>query len=358
MLYIYDYNHGTCIDTYIKNKLYKKVKKRDKPIKYTKTGKERKKYVQSNKNNEVHMFMDYLNANHDKLKKMYRDKTIIFICDRAYHSYELFHLLDFHEFRYIIRLKNNNLVNSTKETKNKNIIFFRKNARCIRYEVPLMVEYTDIISKKKKKCSMKAEYNLITNLVDKNKYNDNVIEKLYRIRWYIEQFFQFTKKNTKLGLSKEKNSNNHKIMRTCIAIVTILLKFMIHIYIHSVKFKKKYKTFFNSDCLKKINYSYLIDGVYTKFLTFLIKKKYNKDKIINFMDIFFATQTNKENRSSPRESLLPFSKWYIKKYHKKYDMDQILSAILNDTIDELHKNLQKKAKSFRKVFMIDNLDVP
>jgi len=41
-LYIYDYNHSICIDTYLKNKLYKKPKKKEKTIKLTKTGKERK----------------------------------------------------------------------------------------------------------------------------------------------------------------------------------------------------------------------------------------------------------------------------------------------------------------------------
>jgi len=75
------------------------------------------------------------------------------------------------------------------------------------------------------------------------------------------------------------------------------------------------------------------------------------------MDIFFDTYKNKENRSFPRVSLLPFSKWYIKKYHKKYDMDQILSAIYNNTVNKLHKNLKTRALTFLKTFTIINLNV-
>jgi len=303
------------------------------------------------------MFMDYINANHGKLEHMYKDKTIIFICDRAYHSYDLFHLLDSYGFKYIIRIKNNNLINNKKDTKNKNIIFFRENTRCITYEIPLAIKYTDTVSKKKKLCTLKTTYNIITNLNDTVKFSDNIIEKIYRIRWYIEQFFQFTKKNTKLGFFKEKNNNNHKIIRTCVSIVILLLKILVHIYVSSNKFKKKYKTFLNNDCLKKINYSVLINGLYTNLLTNIIKNKCNKNKIINFMDIFFDTYKNKENRSFPRVSLLPFSKWYIKKYHKKYDMDQILSAIYNNTVNKLHKNLKTRALTFLKTFTIINLNV-
>ena len=71
------------------------------------------------------------------------------------------------------------------------------------------------------------------------------------------------------------------------------------------------------------------------------------------MDCFFDTHTNKENRTFPRESMIPFSKWYVKKYHKKYDMDEILTAIANITIDKLNKNLKTKAKKFQKMCVFD-----
>jgi hypothetical protein len=51
--------------------------------------------------------------------------------------------------------------------------------------------------------------------------------------------------------------------------------------------------------------------------------------------------------------MVPFTKWYIKKYHKKYDMDKILTAIFNNTINELHKNLKSKANKFSKMIVYD-----
>ena len=204
---------------------------------------------------------------------------------------------------------------------------------------------------------MLSKYNIITNLLDRSTFNDKIIEKIYHIRWNIEIYFKFSKKNTKLAFFKEKKANNHKIMRTCISIVNILLKFLIHIYINSKKFKEKNKNknFLNSNSIKKINYSLLINGLYTKFLVNLIQNKYGYNKMINFMDCYFDNYTNKENRSFPRESLIPFSKWYVKKYHKIYDMNTILTAIFNKTIDELNKNLKTRAK---KILQMLTTDVP
>jgi len=140
------------------------------------------------------MFMDYINANHGKLEHMYKDKIIIFICDRAYHSYDLFHLLDSYGFKYIIRIKNNNLINNKKDTKNKNIIFFRENTRCITYEIPLAIKYTDTVSKKKKLCTLKTTYNIITNLNDTVKFSDNIIEKYIVLDGTLNNFFNSLKK--------------------------------------------------------------------------------------------------------------------------------------------------------------------
>ena len=308
----------------------------------TKTGKQRKSYEQSNKNNEVRMFMDYINTHHNKLKSMYATKQIVFVCDRGYHSYDLFYLLEKYDFKYIIRLKDNNLINQKKNTKNKNALYFKKNARHITYKLPLNFEYTD--NQKKEKCTIFSEYNILTNLTDSKRFDDQLIEKIYHIRWQIEIYFKFAKKNTKMGLFREKNSCKHKIMRTSISIVNILLKILIHIYLKSSFFKKEDKgKFLNNNSLEKINYSCLVDGLYQKFLTRLVKNDYKHKEIIQFMNCYFITHKNEENRSFPRESLLPFSKWYVKKYHKIYDMATIIVAIKNKKINKLHKNLKKKA---------------
>jgi hypothetical protein len=358
-IFVYDYIKSSCIDAYTKKKSYSTKKKTKKEAKLTKTGKTRKPYGYCNKNNEVNMFSDYINTHYKKLQKMYKNKTIIFICDRAYHSYKLFNLLESYGFKYIIRIKNNNLLvdndKNNAKVKSNETLYFKKNTRCITYSIPLTIEYTDIKTNKKKKSDVKSVYNIITNLLDVSKFSNNIIEKLYHIRWHIEIFFKFTKKYTKLGFFKEKNIIKHKIMRICISIINILLKFLIHIYMNSSLFKnnKKYKNYLNDNIIRNINYSLLVEGLYTKFLVKLIKNKYNHNKLINFVDCYFKLFTNKQNRKFPRVSIIPFTKWYIKKYHQKYDMDTIITAITNGTVDQLHKNLKLKVKSFLSVFALD-----
>jgi len=118
-------------------------------------------------------------------------------------------------------------------------------------------------------------------------------------------------------------------------------------------FKKKHNDFLNNDCVKKINFSLLIDGLYTKFLTILIKNKYTKKKINKFTKCYFDTYTNEDNRSFPRESLIPFTKWYVKKYHKKYNIDIIMTAIMTYNVEKLNKNLKKHAKEFLELYSLN-----
>lgn len=353
-LYIYDYLNNTCIDTYSKNKLYSQRKKATKKTTKTKTGKKRANYEQSNKNNEVCMFIDYLNSHHEKLKKLYKNKTIIFVCDKAYHSSKLFYALDNYNFKFVIRLKDNNLISQTTKTKNKDILYMRKHMRCVFYEQPLQFKFTDS-NNKQKICNMKTEYHLLTNLNDTKLYTSNVLKKIYQTRWYIETFFKFGKSNTKMGFMKEKTQTKQKIMRICVLIVNILIKYLIHIYMSSSTFneRKKYKTFLNDDCLRTINYSCLINGMYEKCLVHLVKNKYSQKKIISFMDCYFCTINNKQNRSFLRESLIPFSKWYVKKYHKIYNLHKIINAIFTKTVDDLNKNLKTQALKIFKYITFD-----
>jgi hypothetical protein len=39
------------------------------------------------------------------------------------------------------------------------------------------------------------------------------------------------------------------------------------------------------------------------------------EKINNFFKSHFIEHQNKTNRSNPRVSKIPFTKWYVKKYH-------------------------------------------
>lgn len=353
-LYIYDYFNLTCINTYIKKKRYNDDKKKyikTKITKFTKTGKIRAKYTESNKNNECNMLIDYIKSHFKQLKNRYKNKKVIFICDKAYHSYDLFKTLDEYGFHYIIRLKDNTLMANDKKSNNDNVKYYRKNNRHIAFECPYDIEYVNKVKNKKETFKCFSKYNITTNLKDKNIFDNDLIKKLYNIRWYIEIFYKFCKKNTKAGLFREKNSNSHKIMRLCIAIINIIIKFLIHIYVNTSDFDKKYKDFYNNDCISKINYSLLVDGLYSKFLILLIKNKYTKTKINNFTSSFFHLYKNSPNRVFPRVSLIPFTKWYVKKYHKNYDLNTILTAIVENKIDELNKNLKTKASEFINEFI-------
>jgi hypothetical protein len=42
------------------------------------------------------------------------------------------------------------------------------------------------------------------------------------------------------------------------------------------------------------------------------------EKINNFFKSHFIEHQNKTNRSNPRISKIPFTKWYVKKYHELY----------------------------------------
>ena len=75
------------------------------------------------------------------------------------------------------------------------------------------------------------EYFLLSNATNLDK---NIIQNIYQFRWTIEIFFKFNKKNTKLALFKEKNSDEHKKNKICISIINIIIKLLLHFYISDI----------------------------------------------------------------------------------------------------------------------------
>jgi hypothetical protein len=39
---------------------------------------------------------------------------------------------------------------------------------------------------------------------------------------------------------------------------------------------------------------------------------------------------------------MPYSKWYVKKYHQIYELRKIVNSIINGKTDDLNKNLKLK----------------
>lgn len=140
---------------------------------------------QENKNKEILQLKKYIiNKNFKHLN------NIVLVLDRAYYSFDLINFLDSHNFNYVIRIKNNcTLIKNKDLIKNK--IDKHNNIRIITYK-----DSINLIKKNKEGNNVNLnqiiECNIITNL-DKSKYNDEEIKKIYLSRWDIEVFFKFLK---------------------------------------------------------------------------------------------------------------------------------------------------------------------
>jgi hypothetical protein len=67
---------------------------------------------------------------------------------------------------------------------------------------------------------------------------------------------------------------------------------------------------------------------------------------------------NEIGRSYDRESRIPFTKWYVKKYHGKYKYTKIINSLKDNTQEELNKNLKTKSKKYSLVSeTIDNCNI-
>ena len=71
-----------------------------------------------------------------------------------------------------------------------------------------------------------------------------------------------------------------------------------------------------------------------------------------FCKSYIKVIQNKKNRSFPRTSKTPFTKWYIKGYSNQTKYMTIIDAIINNTVDELNKNLKTIAK---RIISIDGI---
>ena len=70
------------------------------------------------------------------------------------------------------------------------------------------------------------------------------------------------------------------------------------------------------------------------------------------MDTYIILIKNEKDRQFKRISLIPFTKWYVKKYHESYKNEKIIKAIECNKVNELNKNLKMKSK---KRTIIDNI---
>lgn len=123
---------------------------------------------------------------------MFKNKTIVLVCDRAYHSMELFNFCENNNIKFVIRVKDNSNIFNDNKTTDKDVLHYRnsKNIRKITnvYITDDIIEIADntIINVK-----IPIECNIISNL--DNIFTDNVIGNIYAARWNTEIFLKIQK---------------------------------------------------------------------------------------------------------------------------------------------------------------------
>ena len=134
------------------------------------------------------------------------------------------------------------------------------------------------------------------------------------------------------------------------------LKILLHIYAKKF-FTKRNKIYIEKiHKLKSLNYSLLIQAIYDKILIDLVCCKLSEKKLLDFLNCYVVFFKNNPNRKFQRVSLLPFSKWYVKKYHKSYNWSKIINAIITKTIENLNKNLKSKANKIKDKLIFCDLE--
>ena len=202
---------------------------------------------------------------------------------------------------------------------------------------------TDVNNKKRRIITYtinKTEYFLATNIYDTVNYTVEIFKQLYHDRWKIEEFFKQIKYITDFAHMKEKNQE----------------KLMKQIYGQLIVCRL-------TDLLKRINGDHkstnqiinnivLADGVYSDFLYDFFNGKMDVRNIRQFLNLFIAYQTTNsgKDKHNPRTSAVPYSKWYIKRYHNNYKTGTLDQASVKRKLTREEKKAAKlKAKEQKKI---------
>lgn len=275
--------------------------------------------------------------------------NVVFVADRGYHSYDFLKFLIDNNMKFIIRVKGtgdnlNPRKKLRKRTKKyKTIKYIRKFIRIVKSNKCINHVVKTGKDKKKIKLKIKSNYILVTNLKDKIKFPNKFIIQKYISRWDIEVFFKHIKNNFKFEHLDEKNILQHKKLYICELIIMYITKMIENEYIKKNNIDV---TISDDNTYVSINKRNLINGLFEKILIRIIKGNINNDDIKS-CDRYTITQNNKINRSFPRSSKTPFTKWYTKQYSEFTKYAKIIKAFENNTIDKLTKNLRALAKRIK-----------
>jgi hypothetical protein len=305
-----------------------------------------KLYGKENKNKEKSCAKNYI------IKNIENFKNNIIVCDRGYFSYDFLDFLINNNLKFIIRAKGNAENLNSLKVLNRNIpkydeiLKIRESVRIIKYDK--ILEKTIYSSNSKKKMNenllkIKNDCVIITNLLEENTYSNETILNYYKSRWDIEVFFKYIKSNFKFQHINTKSTLIYEKMYIYELIITYIAKSIEMYYIKKFKIKEK----------SKINKSNLVNGIFDILLKDILHFQLSENKLDEFCKSHIKIISNEKNRSFPRTSKTPFTKWYIKGYSNHTKYMTIIEAIKNNDLTNLNKNLKSIAK---RIISIDNVD--
>ena len=323
----------------------------------------------SNKNHEITMLKEYIN-NHDC-------KNYILTLDRLYSAYTVLNFLEERNIKYIIRCKSNLVMLNADfcpdDYPSENFAFYKnKDFRILRRLYDTTME---VGSKREKRRTLdiKSEYIIATNV--SSTISDDKIFDMYKLRWNAETFIGAIKSNTNFGLSR--SSSDDRIEKT--KYIDLLIATLNRIFVTVLGYNDyiinigtpKYEPKINKrklpkidkrfnknkkiideykqteDVSVKINFSKMIRGFYDTVVDKLVVGELTSELLTDYSHTSLNVTKNGKNRRFKRESILPYTKWYVKKYNKMKENYKIVTAILDNKIDELNKNLKTKALSIK-----------
>jgi hypothetical protein len=291
------------------------------------------------KNKEISSFIDYIKKNNFDID------NLILVFDRAYFSYEFIDLLIKNKLNFVIRAKNNSIcIKDEKQISNK---FTDKNIRFIKYSNKNIT-----IQKDKNNNDVKIEETIICNIVTNlniDKYDDKLIKEIYLMRWDVEVFFKLLKSNFKFADLKEHNKNTIEQYKKKYLIILINIYLVRIIELTFEKYNKKKHKFNSNKKNKNIyniknNNTLMIEGL-KKIINPIIKSDVNQILLKNYCDCYIKKTNTIKEKSNPRVSKIPHTKWYVKSYSNYYQYVRIIDALKENNLDKLNKNLKLLANN-------------
>jgi hypothetical protein len=288
------------------------------------------------KNKKIKSFIEHLKCNN------YNDiANMIFVFDRAYFCYDFINTLNENKLNYVIRVKNNCVcLNNDEQIQNK---IKDNNIRFISYEDEITYEKKDkdnniVKLKETIKC------HLVTNLLE-TKFSNDLVKKIYLMRWDVEVFFKFIKYNFNFACLREHTKNTIEQYKKKYLIILINVHLMRLIEYVYDKYNKKKKQIIKKKNTNKHEYnikhneSLMIHGL-KKIINIIIKSKLKKDDLIHYCKNYIENTNTIKNISNPRISKTPFTKWYVMSYSDYYKYKKIIEALKNNDLESLNKNLK------------------